>query len=712
MKIKKIITIGLLISGLTWLNACSKPASATDTDNVASEAVSNIPEMQASEITQAMLNTEADDITEAPEISSAPEADQTVDSAELQTGTTSEGADEALPDVEVEGSTEDTTDEASDASTENPTGDGTQDSSEKPTELPTIIPTDIPTGFPEVTPTDIPSEDNTGISAQGFSVTPMPDDLPAPTPEVTSAPVKIVIPEGTASLTPTPEPEPTPVLTGDVRSFLNSIEKKYSSIPVICIYTDNGSEITSIKEYNRSSVYLVNCDQDNKIFGEAAGVRVRGNSSAFYGNVDMILKNQVPYRIKFDEKRNMLGLNSGAKCRNWVLIRAEWDVVKADLAFRLGRAFCRHGNYCSDGRLVLVYVNSRLKGIYELCEQNQVNKHRVNVNEPVENYGGTDIGYLLEIDNYCESPYFVVDYASRGVVTDINGVKRAFIPAEYSIKSDVYSDAQKKFIKKYVNNVFTILFDACVNSKYQTFDNNYDIVKADKKALKKKITGGQASCEAEAVAEEIMDLDSVVDMYLVYELYKDRDVGEGSFFMCVDFSRDSSCRRLRFCAPWDFEWSCEGKPDDGFYAGVFNTEQFAKTYEDRSNPWFILLMSQEWFYKRVQRRWQELRSERLPVDKGLREQYHEICLENPNADNASVLKAMKKKFGKFDTDNIVNICLLEEKNAISEVKSDINQVSGGISDSAYYHVSYIEKRIRWMDGMMNDEARRKIYSVH
>ncbi|KAG4086118.1 hypothetical protein H8356DRAFT_1087402 [Neocallimastix lanati (nom. inval.)] len=41
----------------------------------------------------------------------------------------------------------------------------------------------------------------------------------------------------------------------------------------------------------------------------SAKIRIRGNSSAYYGDIEKILANPVPYKIKFDEKTSFLGLH-------------------------------------------------------------------------------------------------------------------------------------------------------------------------------------------------------------------------------------------------------------------------------------------------------------------------------------------------------------------------------------------------------------------
>ena len=148
---------------------------------------------------------------------------------------------------------------------------------------------------------------------------------------------------------------------------------------------------------------VFNCDEKLEINEASAGIKVRGNSSAYYGDVSQILANKVPYRIKFDKKTNMLGLNNGAECKSWVLLKSDWDLIRNDIAFRFGRTIMGDSNFCSDGQLVHLYVNEKFQGVYELCEQCQINPNRVDISEPAEGYTDTDIGYYLELDNYATS---------------------------------------------------------------------------------------------------------------------------------------------------------------------------------------------------------------------------------------------------------------------------------------------------------------------
>lgn len=427
------------------------------------------------------------------------------------------------------------------------------------------------------------------------------------------------------------------------KTFKSKVSQNVS-LPIINI-TTNKKDIVSREEYVSCVVDVFNCEESQIIDEASAGIKVRGNSSAYYGDVEQILSNTVPYRIKFDSKTNMLGLNNGAKCKSWVLLKSDWDLIRNDIALRFGRAIIGDNAFCSDAQFVHLYINDKFQGIYVLCEQSQVNPNRVNITEPEDGYTGTDIGYYLEIDNYAGSEagnyYFTVDYG-KYEVKDIEGTKRKFVPAEYSIKSDVYSQDQIDFIEKYLNNLFEIVYRACEKKEYLTFDENYNLVKSKFK-------------NAEDTINAVMDVQSVVDMYLLYEIVHDNDCGEGSFYMCVDLAEDSKCPKLQFTSPWDFNWAYDGSTSK-YWAAAFCEQSFVDEFGDRSNPWFILLMKQDWFSDMAKEKWTELHKS-----------------------------------------DIIKGCIDEETAILEEYKNDLNKAEKWATSSSYKLLEWIKSRINWMD---------------
>ncbi len=368
-------------------------------------------------------------------------------------------------------------------------------------------------------------------------------------------------------------------------------------LPIIHISTEGESEILSLEEYTNCLVETMNCDDIYKI-AATGGIRVRGNASADYGDVDFIRHNIVSYRIKFDEKQPMLGLNQFARCRSWVLLKAYDTGVRNLLAFKIADAVNEGNYYVSDATPVQVYVNEEYAGMYILCEQTQENSERVDINEAENGYEGTDIGYLVELDNYATSdddPYFYLIYNSEPI-TDVYGTERVPRKYAYSVKNDLNTDEQLKFIERRFEIFWEIAMRAIKYGEYYKVDENLEIQPAQ-----------DEFASAYDCINAVIDVDSVVDMYITYEIVNDQDVGGGSFFFAVDYGSGSKYPRLTMVAPWDFDWGysdyhCE--PDGGLYVARFKDDYFVSNWGDRSNPWLILFYSADWFQDLVKEKWQ------------------------------------------------------------------------------------------------------------
>lgn len=498
-----------------------------------------------------------------------------------------------------------------------------------PTEIPTIAPTQASTPTPE--PTQTPTPEPTATATPTPTLTPTPTNTPTPT--CTPTPTN----------TPTPTCTPTPVIAAEKQQFMTTVSAE-TKLPIISVTTEGGAEILSREEYVNCTVDVFNTEDEYFLLEKSGGIRVRGNGSAYYGDVEKIRKNGAPYRIKFDKKTNMLGLNDGAECKSWVLLKTGYDLIRTDIALRMGRAILPEDNYCSDSKFVYLYVNEKFAGVYLLCEQNQINPNRVDLYEPEEGYTGTDIGYYVEIDNYgkYEDYYFTMNY-DKATVTDIQGKTRKFTFALYSLKNDIYSDEQLKFIKKYMINAFRILLKAVEEEEYLTFDENYDLVAAEYSTARETI-------------EAVMDIDSVVDLYILYEIVHDYDCGDGSFFFAIDFSENSKVKKLKFTSPWDFNWAYGDEAQGTYYAGAFCTDEFAAQYTDRSHPWFILFMKEDWFVELVKSRWAGLQADHVLLD-----------------------------------------CIAEEREFLKEYEADLTVSKSNAVRGARSLLNWLEDRIQWLD---------------
>lgn len=340
-------------------------------------------------------------------------------------------------------------------------------------------------------------------------------------------------------------------------------------------------------DYVDCSVTVDKCEEKYEIVQAAAEVKVRGNATLNY-----IKK---PLRLKFKKKTTMLGLNNDAKCKSWVLL-ADWkdlSMLNNDLAFYFGKTILgSDGYYSSDFRRVNVYINGAYWGVYLLVEQQQVNQYRVDIEEPEDDYTGNDIGYLMEYDGYYTNENrelggdytFEMSYYHNAGLKTLNGGMVQPRVNGYTIKSDVYAQSQVDFIRSYMDNVYTIAYKAVYEHQYYTFNSDFTgIVKASYK-------------NAEETVSAVIDVQSLVDSYMLQEIACDYDVDWSSVYMDVDLSKNGK-KKLTFEAPWDWDSSFGVRPDvnsAGMYAA------------NRSNPWFILFINESWFQEMIRDKWQDL----------------------------------------------------------------------------------------------------------
>ena len=408
--------------------------------------------------------------------------------------------------------------------------------------------------------------------------------------------------------------------------------------PCIHIVTEEGQPVLSRETYVPATVTVFNCDEAYELTAEC-GIRVRGNSTAEQGE-------EKPYRIRFEKKQNMLGLHNGLKYRNWVLLRTYWHLCPDYMGFRLAETIFEGKYYSSDCMFVNLYLNGKDLGIYLLCEQNQAARDRMDVYEPEEGETRTEIGYLLEMDNYPDDEHPGFGIGEKPYVEDIAGRKRVVKGTYYAIKSDVQDEKQEQYIEKWLKGVYSVLYEAAASGEAVRLDEELRPVPAE------NLTAFEA-------VNELLDLESLADMLILEELVQNYDVGAGSFYMAIDFSADSRYKKLTFLGPWDLSWGYIEPPDGGFYAGTFQNHIQGM---DNSNPWFVLAMKLEGFRSIVRERWKALSGSGV-----LTETTRQVLAD------------------------------------IEDLAGDLGEENAGKLTEGKKIVDYVNARIRWLDGQWNAE---------
>ena len=206
-----------------------------------------------------------------------------------------------------------------------------------------------------------------------------------------------------------------------------------TNLPTVTIHTEDGV-LPYDKEHDISSQLTIISKDGTHLLSEPGSVRERGNASRSFP--------KKPYRIKFKEKQRVI--DSPAKAKKWTLINNYGDktLMRNLLAFELSKKMGMP--YTPYGTAVDVVMNGEYVGCYQLCDQVEVHKQRVNITEmtPEDSEGSALTGgYLIEVDAYAdqELSYF---YSNKGNPVTIK-----------SPDEDEITYVQKSYIKTQFNRM-------------------------------------------------------------------------------------------------------------------------------------------------------------------------------------------------------------------------------------------------------------------
>lgn len=306
--------------------------------------------------------------------------------------------------------------------------------------------------------------------------------------------------------------------------------EKSAGLPVVSITTENGVGITSKETYVNCIITVLDTEDDTyHICEQTARIKGRGNST--WDRFD-----KKPYKIKFDTKQNLF---DNGKAKDWVLLADYIDnaLIRNMLAYEVAEEL---DTLCAtpDCQSVEVYLNGEYRGVYLLCEQIEINNHRVEI---CEDETLVDTGYLVEMDGWTDTVQVKVPDQLKS-------------DRKYTIKapdSDVITAEQKAFIQQYLKDCIAAIRG-----------DDYERVK------------------------ELLEVESFAEGYIIYELFKNPDTNYSSLY----FYKDAGGKLV--CGPvWDFDMSIGNVNHKG--NGVFESTE--TLWSKENCPWFNALLNHEEF---------------------------------------------------------------------------------------------------------------------
>ena len=399
-----------------------------------------------------------------------------------------------------------------------------------------------------------------------------------------------------------------------------------TNLPTVVINTKGAQEVTSKEEELSSVVYIVSEEGKKLLATEKTGVRGRGNASWNFP--------KKPYRLKFDEKQQLL--DAPAKAKKWTLINNYGDktLMRNILAFELSRRFgLAYTPYCHP---VDVVLNGEYRGCYQLCDQIEVNKNRVNITEmEPEDVALPELsgGYLIEVDAYAstEASHF---YSTLDTPVTIKS------PDDEDIVN-----AQSRYITDYFNRM-----------ENAVFASNF--------------------ADPETGYRRYLDLDSFLKHFMVGEMSGNTDT-----YWSVYMTKDRESDKFFTGPVWDFDIA-------------FDNDQ--RTYPIEAHTDYIFAskgsVASEAMRQMVNRIVKE--------DDGARQRLLELWSEARNTkgiDETSLLEYVDKTVELLNESQKLNFL---RWNILSERVHENPQASGSYEGEVAIVKNFIRKRLPQLDGFI------------
>ena len=230
-----------------------------------------------------------------------------------------------------------------------------------------------------------------------------------------------------------------------------------TELPVIRIHIPVSS-ITDKKTYRNTKfdIYRPGSDEGRWTASDAE-IEIRGRGNSTWGLP------KKPYRIKFPEKFSPIGLNH-AKAKSWVLLAHDMDksLLRNHLGFELSRILFSSSEKYHDeaaltftpcSQMVNVYSGDNYHGIYQMSDQMEVAKGRIDLDKLVAADGSDPVkitgGHLIETNIHHDEPYPVSFTSSKGIYMD----------HKYP-KDDDMDISQYKYIEDFIRKAEAALYSS------------------------------------------------------------------------------------------------------------------------------------------------------------------------------------------------------------------------------------------------------------
>ncbi len=395
-------------------------------------------------------------------------------------------------------------------------------------------------------------------------------------------------------------------LTGNNVRVDGATVQKYprlTNLPTLYLDFPNSQHLSSVQHgiYTDATYTFVDRYVEESYYNLPLQIKGRGNYSWSFA--------QKPYSLKLGEKADLMGMGAAKK---WTLITVSSDksMMHNYLTQKLAAAMGLRGT--CENEYVDVVVNGSYMGTWVLTEKIQIHEERVDVPD--------EIGVLFEIEmvyrHTCD--FCIVLHEDRG--NPSNSVHLRLKTYKGTDIEDMDSRAR-------------------------------DIARAELQPFFDRVNDAIMRAQDIKTLEEVIDVDSFINWYLLNELTRNYD----SQFVTSCYCYIDETGRLYMGPVWDFD-TCYGIQDSE-----------TQGYRVANAPWYKLLLQNPAYLEKTKERWTEIR------ENGLIDAFH------ASIDQTAERIAQSEK---------LNHTLYP----VSELRNDT------FEGSVEFFKDWLTTRIEWMDG--------------
>lgn len=411
-----------------------------------------------------------------------------------------------------------------------------------------------------------------------------------------------------------------------------------SKLPVLYVDTEGGQAITSKEDYINGNFRI----QGNAAYNRAnttlydGAIKIRGRGNTTWGY------DKKPYKIKLDTKTDLFGFG---KNKHWVLLANYTDeshmrnTLSYNMSGEMGMPYMQSVH-------VDLILNGKYAGTYQFCEQVKIAGGRVNIHD-WEDYAGDvakavckaeaeqgltkkdqdaietllaeeDMGWLTT----GKFTYKNKEYDIKKYLADMPDFTGGLL-----IELDSYFDEYSKFKSskdqplQFKSPEFIATNSAAMNY-VETYINAFEsaISASDFTTVYNNKTVGYS---------QLFDMDSLVQFWMVNELFMNVDAMKKSTYMYKDIDG------LFHMGPiWDMDWSSDSLVSSSQGSGTYNAWQTVKFSDAaQANQWYKSIIQDPYFAVKAYELYTQMREKMGAVvaDGGTLDTYQALLTESAAA---------------------------------------------------------------------------------